>query len=285
MAEWAGRHCELDRGPVAPGPVRVYDLAQPLEPGMPRHPAHPPFAFVMAKTHGQQPYAGGITAASELIAMGGHVGTHIDALGHVAHCGEIYDHRTIADAQTFTAGLAIGSVEEIPPLIGRGHLIDAEELFGRELTPADGVGPDELESWFAEHPAPEPGSVVLVRTGWLKYWNETDRYLGLQTGLPGVTRAGAQWLSGHGIVATGSDTMNYEQRPPGVASLVVHVHLLVERGIYIMESMNLEVLASDGVRAFEFFAAPLRIRGATGSPIRPLAIVSVAGGGHERGRR
>jgi kynurenine formamidase len=52
----------------------------------------------------------------------------------------------------------------------------------------------------------------------------------------------------------------------------VHVHLLVESGIHIIEALNLEELARDRVYEFVFVAAPLKIRGATGSPIRPLAL-------------
>ncbi|HWI73876.1 MAG TPA: hypothetical protein VNT55_18085 [Baekduia sp.] len=66
-------------------------------------------------------------------------------------------------------GLEVGSVEEVPPLLGEGHLVDAVALFGRDLVPADGIGPDELESWFCDRPAPKPGSVVLLRTGWMRY--------------------------------------------------------------------------------------------------------------------
>jgi kynurenine formamidase len=52
----------------------------------------------------------------------------------------------------------------------------------------------------------------------------------------------------------------------------VHVHLLVESGIHIIEILNLEELARDRVYTFVFVAAPLKIRGGTGAPIRPLAI-------------
>jgi kynurenine formamidase len=53
----------------------------------------------------------------------------------------------------------------------------------------------------------------------------------------------------------------------------VHAHLLVETGIHILEVLDLEALASDRVHEFLFVAVPLRIVGATGSPIRPLAVV------------
>jgi kynurenine formamidase len=274
MHDWSGTHLDLETSFPSSGEVRAYDLAVRLEEGMSRHPAHPPYSFVLTKEHGQNPYPGGITSVSELFAMGAHVGTHIDALGHIAHCGEIHGGHRIADHQSVSGGLEVGSTEEIPPLLGPGHLLDAEALLGRELTPEDGIGPDHLAEWFAEHTAPAPGDVVLIRTGWMRHWQDMDTYIGLQTGLPGLTRAGAEWLSERRIVAAGSDTMNLEHKRVGVVCLQVHVHFLVEKGIYIMESLDLEHLAADGVTEFTFVAAPLRIKGGSGSPIRPLALVA-----------
>jgi kynurenine formamidase len=49
--------------------------------------------------------------------------------------------------------------------------------------------------------------------------------------------------------------------------------LLVEAGIHIIEVMNLGPLAAAGVSEFLFVLAPLKLRGATGSPVRPLAVV------------
>ena len=70
--------------------------------------------------------------------------------------------------------------------------------------------------------------------------------------------------------AAGSDTVAFERVPSGMA---VHVHLLVESGIHIIEALNLEQLAADRVYEFLFIGIPMKIRGATGSPLRPLAIV------------
>ena len=52
-----------------------------------------------------------------------------------------------------------------------------------------------------------------------------------------------------------------------------HVHLLVTHGIHIIENLNLEELAAAGHREFGFVGIPLKFRGATGSPIRPLALI------------
>ena len=75
--------------------------------------------------------------------------------------------------------------------------------------------------------------------------------------------------------ATGAETIAYEQIKPevGHALLPVHRLLLVERGIHIIEVMNLTALAEAGVHEFLFVLAPLNIVGATGSPVRPLAVV------------
>ena len=73
------------------------------------------------------------------------------------------------------------------------------------------------------------------------------------------------------ISAAGSDTVAFEKSP--VAAMPVHVHLLVESGIHIIECLNLEELAADGVTEFLFVGAPMKIRGATGAPLRPLAVV------------
>jgi kynurenine formamidase len=87
---------------------------------------------------------------------------------------------------------------------------------------------------------------------------------------PGPQIAGARWLSERGVVAAGSDTVAFELLPD--PEMPVHVHLLVESGIHIVEALNLEELSQQRVYEFVFVAAPLKIVGGTGSPIRPLAL-------------
>lgn len=274
---WSGSFAEMNLDIELKGRQQVYDLAVRLENGMAKHPHHPPFAFAMAKTHGGHGYANGVSAAMEMIAMGAHVGTHVDALGHVSKDGKTFGGRDVLQGVDCLAGLDAGSIEESLPMIGKGYLFDAPAFYGRDLTPADGFGPEEFERWFEGREEPGPGSIVLVRTGWMKYWRDPDKYIGLSTGLPGVTLEGARWLSDRGIVATGSDTMNYEHKPDSkIINLPVHVHNLVEQGIPIMESMDLEALAASGHTEFTFIGIPLRIGGGTGSPIRPIAIVSAS---------
>lgn len=252
----------------------VYDLAQPLSHGIPHHPNHPPYSFVLTRAHGEYAYPDGVSTAGDAICLGGHVGTHVDALAHVSRNGAVYGDRDVIEHQSHAEGVAAGGVEELRPLLGRGVLMDAALAGGRILEPDDRIGAADFEQWFSTHPAPHPGDIVLIRTGWGRYWHDPRTFLGT-AGAPGVTISGAQWLTDKRVGATGSDTIAYEKWPsPG---LTVHAHLLVDHGVPILEALYLEELAAAERWEFWFVAVPLPLRGATGSPIRPLAIVPTAG--------
>lgn len=261
------------------GDYDVYDLAVRLEEGMTRHAAHPPFSYALVKKHGDDVYPGGIGSASEQISMGAHVGTHVDAPGHISLDGCLFGGYSAVENEDDHSGLKTGSVETIPPLVGRGHLVDGVRIFGRELTNEDGFGVRELEEWFAERSVPGPGSIVLFRTGWMRFFHDPERYLGRAAGIPGVKLEAAEWLADRGVLAVGSDTVQFEHKPHlTVPALSVHAYLLAQQAIPIMESVDLERLAADDVTEFFFCAAPLRIGGGTGSPIRPLAFVRAGDG-------
>jgi kynurenine formamidase len=89
--------------------------------------------------------------------------------------------------------------------------------------------------------------------------------------MPGVELEGAKWLSERKPFAVGSDTLAFERMPS--PKMAVHIHLLVECGIHIIENLNLETLSRDKVSEFTFVGAPLKIEGGTGAPIRPLGFV------------
>jgi len=114
-----------------------------------------------------------------------------------------------------------------------------------------------------------------VRSGWACHWGDPDAFVGHASGVPGPGEQAAAWLASAGIRATGADTIAYEALAPGAghARLPVHRMLLVERGIHIIETLQLEALAADGIAEFLFVAAPLKLVGGTGSPLRPLALV------------
>lgn len=260
---------------VAAG-VRTVELGQPLFTGMPCSPNHPGFRMTLARRHGDVVRPDGSSAANEVIITGGHVGTHIDALAHVSFQGRLYGGVDAGQAQTGGRFDELG-VDRIPPLVTRAVLLDVAAAHGVDsLAPGYGVTAADLVA-AADRAGVTPGSgdVALVRTGWARHFGDAQRYLGHDTGVPGVAEDGAEWLADKGIVATGTDTTAYERilAGDGHRLLPVHRFLLVERGIYIMEHLNLEEASTLGMTDFLFVAAPLRIVGGTGSPIRPFAVV------------
>ena len=246
--------------------ARVYDLGQPYFAGMPHWPAHPPFLFGLTKRHGDLVGPAGNSSAADAIAMGSHVGTHIDALCHFSCGGMLHGGHPVEELQSYVGGLQKYSVDTVAPILRRGVLIDL--AVNAPLAEDGEITPEQLEA--ACKVEIRTGDVVLLRTGWARYFEDARKFVN-ETRLPGPGLAAARWLSAKGIFAAGSDTVAFEKSP--VPEMPVHVHLLVESGIHIIECLNLEELAADGVHEFAFVAVPMKIRGATGAPVRPLALV------------
>jgi len=104
-------------------------------------------------------------------------------------------------------------------------------------------------------------------------WDDPDEYL---RG-PGIGADGARWLAARAPLAVGADNVAFDVvghvDPELGTSLPCHVVLIVRSGVYIIENLALEELAADGVREFVFVCLPLKMRGVTGSPVRPIALV------------
>jgi kynurenine formamidase len=158
----------------------------------------------------------------------------------------------------------------VVPIFRRGVLLDVARVVGVEALAEDfEILPEHLDA--ASKVKLRTGDVALLRTGWARYWHDAGRYVNETRG-PGPALEGAKWLSARGVFAAGADTVAFEKLPD--ASMPVHVHLLVEKGIHIIECLNLEALSQAGVEEFWFVALPLKLQGATGSPVRPVAIAS-----------
>jgi len=251
--------------------AKIYDLGQPYFVGMPHHPVHPPFLFSLTKMHGDYVMPNGGSSASDALALGSHLGTHIDALCHFSCDGKLHGSHDVAAAQSYT-GMKLHSVDTLSPIIRRGVLLDiAAQQNTANLSADFEITPQHLESAArTQNIEIDSGDVVFLRTGWGAFFEDTARFESQMHG-PGPGEAAARWLSRKGIFAAGSDTINFELVPS--KTMPVHVHLLVESGIHIIECLDLEALAADRIYEFAFVASPLKIRGATGSPIRPFALV------------
>jgi kynurenine formamidase len=260
---------------AAMGGTRIFDLAQPIEARMPVSPNHPGFKMALPRRHGDVVRADGGSAANEMMMFGGHTGTHIDALCHVSHDGKLYGGVDAYEAQRGGQFQSHG-VERIPITVARGVLFDIPALRGVDcLSPGEAITARDLES-AAQVQGIEcrEGDVALIRSGWSSHWGDPERFLGQTDGVPGPDESAAAWMLDRKVRMTGAETIAYERIPAGRghALLPVHRMFLVEKGVHIIEGMNLAPLAEARVFEFVFVVAPIKVVGATGVPVRPFAL-------------
>lgn len=268
---------------------RTYSLAAARYPGMPLFPGHPPFQVLNYRTprgirvSGAKPWGpvndAGLGYMAEYVMATSHSGAHVDALAHMTVGDDMHWYGGGRPDEHLTDfGPTFGDAEKLPPFFTRGVLLDVPAHRGLEVLPAGSpVGAAELEAICeAQGVTVEPWDVVLIRTGYMGLWPDAERMAAHKTAGPDISAA--RWLLERGVVASGTDTETYEVQPapdPGPTGnpQPVHTLLLIEHGIYLMESLDLEALARDRIHEFLFVALPLKIRGATGSMIDPLAVI------------
>ncbi len=203
----------------------------------------------------------------------GQIGTQFDGLGHLG-IGDLFyngnDRKDFAKAE----GLAKLGVENVGAIATRGVLIDVAALKGvaqleggYEISVADITG-----ALAREKVEIHAGDIVIFHTGWGSLWGKDNAKF--NAAAPGPGLAAAQYLVDHKVVMVGADTWSMEVIPNPNKDLQFPVHqLLIPRnGTYIFENLLTEDLARDRAYEFAFFYAPLRLKGATGSPGNPLAI-------------
>jgi kynurenine formamidase len=255
--------------------LRVYDLEQPRYFGTPILPAHAPgFVYTLHRRH-EAGFGEARTGASGFIYTAEHSGTHIDALCHQAEELYLYGGRKVtSQVQTSTGFTELGA-ETIAPMISRGVLLDVAGYRGVDWIEANQpITREDLEVVSQNQKVTlNPGDVVLVRTGNGARWNDPAAYLASG----GVNADASQWLADQQVKAVGADHTAWDTvgvvDPDLKVSFPGHLILLVRHGIYILENLLLEDLARDRVYEFLFVCLPLKMRGVTGSPIRPIALV------------
>ena len=258
--------------------ARVFDLEQPRFTGMPSHPAHKPGYFYALYRRHRDSYRpevhGPRTGASGVLTMMEHSGTHIDALCHQASDMTLHGGIAVDQVERGDGFTALGA-ETMRPLLGRGVLLDVAGWKQVDVLPAHyAITAEDFEGCArAQHVDVRPGDVLLVRTGYGTHWTDEAAYLTAA----GVSKSGNLWAADKRVAAVGADNMAWdsmaERDPDTKMMLFGHEHLLVTHGIHILENLNLEELAAARHHEFCFVGVPLKLRGATGSPIRPLALV------------
>jgi len=200
-----------------------------------------------------------------------HQGTHIDAFVHVQANGQIYGGLDVRDVFD-DFGWREHGAETIQPIVTTGRLLDVARELGTDPLP-DGfeITADHLERCLSKVPIKQ-GDAVLIRTGKFAadYQGDGARYY---SSAPGLGTDAAIWLCERGMSVLGTDTSATEPTPLRDPTHTVHRALLVERGIHLIEIMNLDELAASRATSFMLICLPLKIRGGTGSWVRPIAIV------------
>ncbi len=267
------------------GGGRVYDLGVEYHVGMPSFSALGDPRYQYWLTHTPQGTAvddpahvgptqnAHVSYTGDAVSLYTHMGTHIDALNHFGLNGEIYNGFA-AEEHLGDRGWRRAGAETIVPIVARGVLIDVAAAKGLdELPPGYRIGAGDLRATLArQNVALEPGDVALIRTGRMRGYGDAA---GFVTEAPGLGLDAARFLvEESGVMSVGADNLSLEVFPPeGEGNWVpVHTYLLAEHGVTILEVVYLEDLARDGVHEFAFIAAPLKLRGASGAPVRPMAL-------------
>jgi kynurenine formamidase len=277
--------------------ARVFDLSPPWDENAPIASVNPPFTSFLNATHGSTRGTfgdgGQLSFASEIQQWSGqHGAPSIDAIGHIGRDGKLFGGVDAAAATADTRGIGRSGVgahldmANYPTkmMVNRGVLLDVARFVKGDLSPLPAdfeITGQHLEGAArAQRVDLERGDTILIRTGWGQYFRSNPAlYAGQSSPGPGVD--GARFLVRAGARVVGNDTLTFEKRPPVAEPPVtpafqvfpVHMLLIADNGINIIENYYLEELAE--ARAYEFLLVvpPLKLRGGTGSALRSFALV------------
>ena len=248
-----------------------------IEPGMPAYP--PRYTELQVVQPNQQFNADlgvGWEASSndDVLQMWLGTGPQLDGLGHMGEAGEFYNCNQGKDFSIIT-GLTKLDISGIPPMVGRGVMIDIAKQMGVDsLQAGQPITSDDIKAAMkSQGVTVGEGDVVLLHTGY------TDATLKQSPSLwagsiPGITNEASVFLAGLKPMAVGADTWGLGAVPPRAGDKIFydHVVLLKQHGIYILETMNTGRLADEGVHEFMFVLGEARLKGAVQMIINPVAM-------------
>ena len=231
----------------------------------------------------------------------------MDALGHFAVLPEAWDGKAefpsggaryyggYTQSQVKPAPdsplLKLG-IDKVPPIITTGVLLDAKAHLGRgsALAPGALVTAADIEAMLKAQGLGNrgllAGDVLYIYTGWGDLWKDPDTEKVYYTKGPGLSYDAAKYIEQKAVVLVALDNPFTDPvaegflqgkapppagTPPGLP-FAIHHHNLTEAGIYNIQNANLGALAADKVWLSCTMILPLRTQGASGSPVRPVAI-------------
>lgn len=211
-----------------------------------------------------------VTAFDEKIVSSMGIGTQIDGFGHLGVDHHYYNGVTGKEVATSRAL----QTADIPPIVTRGVLIDMTKQYSKPMLEiGDNYGRAEIAAAMkAQGVSIGKGDIVLFHTGWMAgmMTRNKDTYRSKE---PGLTEDGAIFLADLGVVAVGSDTVALEALPsPPGKTFIVHQTFLAKRGVHVLETIDTNQLAADGLREFLFVLGIPRFVGTVQMVINPVAI-------------
>ena len=248
-----------------------------IEPGMPAYP--PRYTQLQVVQPNQQFNADlgvGWEASSndDVLQMWLGTGPQLDGLGHMGEAGEVYNCNQGKDFSIIT-GLTKLDISGIPPMVGRGVMIDIAKQMGVDsLQAGQPITSDDIKAAMkSQGVTVGEGDVVLLHTGYTDATLKQNPSLWAGS-IPGITNEASVFLAGLKPMAVGADTWGLGAVPPRAGDKIFydHVVLLKQHGIYILETMNTGRLADEGVHEFMFVLGQARLKGAVQMIINPVAM-------------
>jgi len=214
-----------------------------------------------------------VSYTGSAVSMYAHMGTHIDALNHFGLNGRIWNGYR-SDEHLGDRGWKVAGAEKIPPIVARGVMIDVAASKEMTMLP-DGyrISRQDIEDALRHQKIKlVAGDVVLVRTGRMAVFENAEAYM---KNSPGLGLDAVRYIvEKGGAMVLGADNLSLEAFPSNMKEnyIPVHTYLLAEKGVPIIELINLEELSKQGIYEFVFIGGSLKLRGADAAPIRPIAI-------------
>lgn len=273
---------------------QTYELGRIYEASMPQYGNRPYYLNVQPASIPQKE-GEGFAHGDYFTGYLGQMGTQFDALGHQGEALKMADgsvkmlyYNGFTEAELTGGNRGLGGlealgVEQVKPIITRGILVDVAgyknvPVLGSryEVTLADVRG--ALAKQGIREDSIEAGDAILFNYGWAVNWNNPAKYndsrffVGENQGSPGIGIEVARWLISKNVSMAGADSCCVQVQP-GLTSNAGNVHHeLFFAGIFLLENMDLRELARDRVYEFLYLNLTERIKGATGSPVRPVAV-------------
>ena len=256
-----------------------YGLGIVIEPGMPSFaPRYTELQVVQPNQHfgrdTTSDFGYDITYNDDILQMWLGTGPQLDGLGHIGDDDIFYNCNKGADFSYIT-GLTKFGIEKIPPLVGRGVLVNMAKYFDIiSMEGGQGITRKNIQEAAKEQNINfKKGDIILFHTGWTdaklksspEEWGST---------IPGITNDAAVYIASLQPMAVGADTWGLGAVPPIAGDKVYydHITLIKENGIYILETMNTGKLANDNVSEFMFVLGQPKIKGAVQMIINPVAL-------------